>query len=94
MKIGVNNGGNVILLAFPSKQSIRKNGKCCGLVKVEPVVADWGQDVHDEHKADCNIGSGKPWAGKWAAQVGGDGGPVESNGAEAQPIKARTNLLG
>lgn len=93
VKIGVNNGRNIVLLTHPCKQAIRKNGKCSSLVNIQP-VADWSQNVHDEDIANCNIGSGKPWAGKWAAQVGGDGGPVQPNGSKAQPIKARTDLLG
>lgn len=93
VEIGVNNGGNIILLTLFSEQGIREYGKCASFENVEP-VEDRGQNVHDEDKAGCNIGGGKPWAGKWAAQIGWDGGPVEPNRAEAQPVKARAKLLG
>lgn len=93
VEVGVYDAGDVVALPGGCEEAIGEDGEGLGVVEVEPVRSG-RDDIHDERKASRDIGSGKPRAGQGAAEVGGDGGPVQADGADAEAMEARTELLG
>lgn len=93
MKVGIYNARDIVLLACSCEETIGEYGEGLGMVEVEP-VCNRGDDVHDYPKADCHVGSRKPWAREGTAKVGRDGGPVQTDGTNAEAIEARAKLLG
>lgn len=87
MEMGVDNAGDVILLPGRGEEAIRKDGEVLRLVEVEP-VSNGCDYVHDEEEPCSNICSGEPGASKGAPEVGGDGGPVETNRSNAEATQA------
>jgi len=75
VEIGVYYGCDVINVTLLGEEFVGENGEGFGMVDVEP-IAEWGQNVHHKHESHGNVGGGKPWAGEWASEVGGNGGPV------------------
>ncbi|THU58213.1 hypothetical protein C4D60_Mb03t11790 [Musa balbisiana] len=84
VEVGVYDAGDVVALPGGCEEAIGEDGEGFGVVEVEPVRSG-RDDIHDERKASRDIGSGKPRAGQGAA---------EADGADAEAMEARTELLG
>lgn len=93
LEVRVYNAGDVVALASGREETVGENGEGLGIVEVEP-VGSRGDDVHDDNKAGGDVGGGEPGAGEGAAEVRGDGGPVEADGADAEAVEAGAELLG
>lgn len=65
-----------------------------GIVEIGLPVRNWEHNVHDNKVANSNIDNGEEGADKRAVEVGGDDGPIEGEGAEAEAVHAGAQLLG
>lgn len=93
IEVGVNDAGNVVDTSLGSEEVRGEDGEGLGIVQIVP-VGEWGEHIHDKHKAGCNIRSGEPRAGQRAAEVRGDSGPVEPDNGNAKAGESRAELLG
>lgn len=87
MEMGVHDAGDVVLLPGRGEEAIREDGEVLRLVEVEP-ISNGCDYVHDEDEPCSNIRSGEPGASKGAPEVGGDGGPVETDRSNAKATQA------
>lgn len=68
MEIGVDDTGDVVLLARCIEEVAGEYGKCFGPIHIEP-IAEWGQNIHHKQESGGHVGRGEPWACKWASEV-------------------------
>ena len=87
VKVGGDDGGDVVFLAGGSEEFVGENGEGLGFVDIEP-IADGSENIHDKEEASSDVGGGEPGASKGASEVGGDGGPVNPHGGDSKSVKA------
>lgn len=63
-----------------------------GVVSVGP-IRKWKEHVDDQDEADHYVDDGGSGGGQRAAEEAGDGGPVEAEGSDAEPVESGSNLL-
>lgn len=90
----VHDGSDIVLSASRSEQLRGEDGKSLGIERVETPIGHGYDDVYEDDEADEDVDDGEERGHQRAAEEGNDGGPVEGEGADGQPIQAGPELLG
>lgn len=93
-EVGVDDGFDVVACAVVSEEFPGVEGEGFGVGHVEAPVTERNGEVAAEGVADEDVGDGEEGGHQRAAEEGGDGGPVEGDGADAEAGHAGGDLLG